>query len=77
MFFRASTVQEGDRLGLVGYARNLADGRVEVLARGSADRVDALGRWLNDGPPMAVVTDIVVHDEDPATGAELTDFRTG
>jgi acylphosphatase len=57
--------------GLVvsGYARNLADGRVEVLACGSAEAVEALCEWLWQGPPsarvMAVSCEAVVMEEVP------------
>ena len=33
VFFRAGTVREAERLSITGWARNLADGRVEVLYR--------------------------------------------
>lgn len=55
VFFRASTREQAQRLGLRGHARNLPDGRVEVLAVGEADAVDALARWLQHGPPQARV----------------------
>jgi acylphosphatase len=53
--FRASTREQAMRLGLLGHARNLADGRVEVLATGEPDRIDALAQWLRQGPPLARV----------------------
>ena len=53
VFFRASTRFEAQRLGLGGYARNLADGRVEVLAAGTPQAVEQLARWLQHGPPHA------------------------
>jgi acylphosphatase len=62
VFFRASTRQEALRLGLRGYARNLADGRVEVVACGSAEAVGELERWLWQGPPAARVDDVVRGD---------------
>ena len=55
VFFRASTREQARRLGLRGYAKNLPDGRVEVLAVGEAAAVDALARWLQRGPPQARV----------------------
>jgi acylphosphatase len=58
VFFRASTQSRAGELGLVGHARNLADGRVEVIAQGSVDALDALGRWLHDGPPSARVSSV-------------------
>lgn len=54
VFFRASTREQALRLGLTGYARNLPDGRVEVLAFGPA--LDQLLDWLRVGPPHAQVT---------------------
>jgi acylphosphatase len=62
VFFRASTRQEALRLSLRGYARNLADGRVEVVACGSAAAVSELERWLWQGPPAARVDDVVRSD---------------
>lgn len=55
VFFRASTREQAQRLGLRGHAKNLPDGRVEVLAAGEAAAIDALERWLRRGPPMARV----------------------
>lgn len=55
VWFRASTRDEALRLGLRGYARNLGDGRVEVLAVGDAAAIDALAQWLHHGPPLARV----------------------
>ncbi len=56
--FRASTHQRGRALGLAVRARNLTDGRVEVIARGSQDALDALCDWLRTGPRFAQVVDI-------------------
>ena len=44
VFYRASTREQALALVLAGHARNLPDGRVEVLASGSADALDALER---------------------------------
>lgn len=77
VFFRGSAAQQATRLGLNGWARNLADGRVEVLALGEAADVGVLEQWLHEGPPVARVDDVAVSTEDPADHAQLTDFRTG
>ena len=58
VFFRASTREQAVRLGIRGFARNLPDGRVEVLACGSRESVDALCTWLRSGPPLAQVTGV-------------------
>jgi acylphosphatase len=58
VWFRASTRDEALRLGLRGHARNLDDGRVEVLASGNAAAIDALAEWLRHGPPLARVDNV-------------------
>jgi len=62
--FRFSTVRAAERLGIAGWARNLADGRVEVHAQGEPAAVAALVEWLYRGPPGADVSGL--HEE-PAT----------
>jgi acylphosphatase len=56
--FRASACDQALRLHLNGYAKNLADGSVEVLACGDAAAIDALERWLRVGPPAARVVGV-------------------
>ena len=58
VFYRASTRQRAVELGLTGYARNLPDGRVEVLAVGSDASVQSLCDWLWHGPPGAQVSHV-------------------
>ncbi len=67
VFYRASTREQALGLGLRGYARNLSDGRVEVLAAGDPAAIDALVRWLRQGPPMARVDNV---QREPAAAAE-------
>lgn len=59
VFFRASTREQALKLGLHGYAKNLEDGSVEVLARGPEQALDALQDWLGQGPPSASVGSVV------------------
>jgi acylphosphatase len=67
VFFRATTQQTAERLGLAGWVRNVADGRVELVACGEAERLAALERWLWQGPPHAHVESVIVTDA-PAQG---------
>ncbi len=67
VYYRASTVREATRLGLTGYARNLADGRVEVVAEGDEGHLGQLYQWCQEGPPEARVTSVEVSKE-PAMG---------
>lgn len=48
--FRWWTRARALELGLVGHARNTADGRVEIVAQGSAEAVDALEALLRESP---------------------------
>jgi len=65
VFFRASARDQAVRLGLDGYARNLADGSVEVLACGREAAIAELERWLHQGPPLARVTSVECLAADP------------
>ncbi|MBC8453795.1 acylphosphatase [PVC group bacterium] len=58
VFFRASTREEAQKLGLTGWVRNCQDGTVEVLAEGAEDDVRELSDWCRHGPSYAQVTDL-------------------
>jgi acylphosphatase len=62
VFYRASTADRARALGLDGYARNLDDGRVEVVAGGCPSAVSQLLGWLWEGPPAASVTAVAVEE---------------
>ena len=72
VFFRASTRQLAMALGLTGYARNLPDGRVEVLACGDATALQSLQAWLREGPAQATVSDVQCEDVDVAVPPDFT-----
>ena len=73
VWYRASTRQQAVALGLVGFARNLADGRVEVLVCGDGQAVDRLVGWLASGPTGAMVTDVSTE----AVGQDALDTQRG
>ena len=58
VFFRASTRHEAVQRGISGYARNLQNGSVEVLACGEKTALDELCAWLAKGPLHARVTNV-------------------
>ena len=62
VWYRASTEREARRLKLDGWARNLSDGRVEVVATGYAASVAELCGWLWEGPPAARVEAVTVEE---------------
>lgn len=77
VFYRASTRQRAIELGVTGHARNLADGRVEVLACGDSVAVAALCDWLWQGPPSSQVISVEIEDVAvPERGARPLEFRT-
>ncbi len=55
VLFRESTRRVAHPLGITGYAKNMADGSVQVLACGEQGALDQLAQWLKHGPPMAHV----------------------
>lgn len=59
VWFRASAQEEAETLGIVGIARNLADGRVEVQACGNESQLEKFYEWLQHGPKLAQVEDII------------------
>jgi acylphosphatase len=67
VFYRASSQEKARSLGLTGWAKNLPDGRVEVLACGEDRQLKELESWLWQGPNHAsvgeVVTEIIESDE--------------
>jgi acylphosphatase len=71
--YRAATVERAAGLGLDGFVRNLADGRVEVVVAGEPLAVEALVAWLWSGPSGAAVTSVVLEDrpEVPGPGFRL------
>lgn len=70
--YRQGCRQTARRLDLVGWVRNLADGRVELFAQGPEESVDRLLDWVWAGPSGARVTG--VESDVVATDGTLTDF---
>ena len=76
VFYRATCVRKAESLGLTGYARNLSDGRVEVLACGEAAAVAQLVAWLWEGSPASKVTAVDTSEVDPASLQPATGFTS-
>jgi len=73
VFFRVDTQREAQSLGLVGWVRNLPDGRVEIVAQGDAEAVRALVEWSHLGPVRAEVASVDINWEetDPIDGFSI------
>jgi len=61
VYFRASTQHEAHRLGVVGWVKNLPDGRVEIVAEGSREALEELVQWAHKGPRAAHVEHVDVE----------------
>jgi len=73
VFFRATTLEEGHRLGLTGWVRNCPDGSVETVAEGESEKVEEFIYWCHHGPPSARVERVEVKRSDPR--GEFKDFQ--
>ena len=67
--YRAFCVDEATRLQIVGYARNLGDGRsVEVVAESDEPTLRRFIERLREGPALAIVDDLEYRWEEPEGG---------
>lgn len=65
---RYYTQREANSLGLTGWVRNLADGRVEAIIEGDKETVQRMVNWCHQGPATAQIDHVGVSYQ-PATGA--------
>jgi acylphosphatase len=76
VFYRATAARRAQELAIRGYARNLADGRVEVLACGEAEAVQTFVSWLWTGSSASKVTAVEVTDLAPDAAPASAGFHT-
>ncbi len=78
VYYRRSAQRVAESLGVTGSARNLPDGRVEVVAWGEDDAVTRLVEWLHQGPALARVESVDVVQVQLADDQRVPDhFTTG
>jgi acylphosphatase len=63
--YRAFCADEAMRLGIEGYAKNLPDGRVEVVGEGDEPQLRRFVERLREGPPFARVEEVTFRWEEP------------
>jgi acylphosphatase len=73
VFFRDSTREKAQELGLSGCVKNTPNGDVQALFEGPTDGVEEMVRWCGQGPPHASVENVEANYE-PAQG-DLTGFE--
>ena len=76
VFFRASTKDEADRLGITGWVKNTFDGNVEIMASGRKNLIAQFTEWCKHGPRRALVTNISITEKDEIEFEEFSVLRT-
>ncbi len=64
--FRNYVYRKALQLSLNGYVRNLYDGRVEILAQGERDDIEALIDFVRSSPGLSFVTDLDINWREPS-----------
>lgn len=64
VFFRDTCRRVAEEHGVGGWARNLPDGRVEIVLEGGPEDVDRVIAWAREGTPWAHVSGVEVSDEE-------------
>jgi len=64
VFFRASTKQKAEQLGVNGWVRNTSGGKVEATFEGDEDRVNEMINWCHKGPRLARVDDVDIKENE-------------
>jgi acylphosphatase len=65
VYYRASAVQEAQKLGLTGWVMNCRDGSVEAVVEGAKPKLEELIAWCQQGPDGARVTQVDIRWETP------------
>lgn len=73
VWYRQSTKQKAVSCGVTGWAKNLPDGRVEVMLCGEESAVKEVASWLHQGPPNARVEQV---EAETIAWQELEGFYT-
>lgn len=73
--YRAFAQRKASQLGITGFARNLPDGSVEVLAQGDSELLRRLVEYLHEGPSLASIDNIEIAKRAPSS--LYKEFRIG
>ena len=75
VYYRASTQETAQQLGLTGWVQNQVDGRVLFEAQGPAEAIMALLDWARRGPAAAQVQALNWEEVVTKQPVEEWDFR--
>ena len=73
VWFRISTQDKANELGLTGWVQNLFSNAVEIIAEGDMETLAALTGWLQTGPPNAKVKKVSIEWDEISTN-EFSSF---
>ena len=62
VFFRANVINKAVELGLKGYAKNLSNGTVEVIAQGDEEKISELVNFIKRNPGKSVIDNIKITE---------------
>ena len=65
VFFRDNARRKAKELGLTGYAKNLPDGTVKVVAEGDENKIEEFVGFIRGGPGIAKVEGIKIKHKEP------------
>jgi acylphosphatase len=72
VWFRASTRQKAQQLGLTGWVRNTSDGKVEAVFEGEENKVNEMIKWCHSGSSLSKVKNVEIKKQNPTN--EFDDF---
>jgi acylphosphatase len=75
VFFRDSTREKAEDLGLAGWVKNAPDGRVEALFEGPSQSVREMLDWCEHGPSQASVKSVDADFEEARGDLEGFEVR--
>jgi len=68
VFFRVSTKEKAEQLGIKGWVRNTHDGCVEAVFEGEDQSVDQMIEWCYRGPPYSKVDNVEINEQNSIKG---------
>jgi len=63
VWYRASTRDKAEQLGLTGWVKNTSNGNVEAVFEGEEDSINEMIAWCYEGPSLANVSNVKVNFE--------------
>lgn len=75
VFYRATAKETAEGLGLTGWVKNTEAGAVEIVASGTEEQLSRFVSWCRQGPPAAVVADVLISDTEEKVFEKFTVIR--